>query len=82
MATPLGAMDIKHLTKPPTFDGSKATDNFRDWKFKMENYLMLVDSEYIAKLTMCETINVPIGFPTGQKETDSGHRGRWRFTRC
>ena len=37
------AMEAKFMVRPKSFDGSKPGDIFREWKFQMENYLILMD---------------------------------------
>ena len=46
------AADLKHVARPRSFSGDPQL--FREWKFAFENYMLLLDAEYLTEMTTAE----------------------------
>ena len=56
-----GVVDVKHMARPRAFDGSKIGEpSPREWKFGFHNFMMLVDSGFIAEMTVAQESADPI----------------------
>ena len=67
------AMEAKFMVRPKSFDGSKPGEVFREWKFQMENYLILMDPLFMEELTTSEAMQGTVPTPTAE---DTAKRSR------
>ena len=60
-------MEAKFMARPKAFDGSKPGDVFREWKFQMENYLILMDPLFAEELATSEAMQTAVPPPAADE---------------
>ena len=59
--------DLKVVARPRTFDGQQ--HHFREWKFAFENYMLLLDSEFLQEMVASEAATLEVAVPADKPET-------------